>query len=203
MVMKPMEDRYPKWPNDEMDNEWENLIKDIINGQLNDQFWDVTPTTNSPKKRKFGVAASVIPNVSPSTKRKKGKEPAHGGETSDIFAAQNVAILGLVDSLTKLTQKIEGMDVSVAEKVTKILEGTIQDKVDATMGPIKDELLKKIASLEEDVKFFKNKADVNIPQDVADSNSENSKANEDDDAFGNDLSWKIEKKISSLDGLPI
>ncbi|CAH8383642.1 unnamed protein product [Eruca vesicaria subsp. sativa] len=230
MVMKPMEDRYPKWPNDKMDNERENLIKDIINGQLDEQFWDVTPTTNSPKKRKISVAASVIPNVSPSTKRQKGKEPAHGGETSDMvcfriflilcdtntffmmsltwfvcgiqFAAQNVAILGLVDSISKLTEKIEGMDVSVAEKVTKSLEGTIQDKVDATMGPIKDELLKKIASLEKDVKFFKNKADVNIPQGVADSNSENSKANE-DDASSNDLSWKIEKKISSLDGLPI
>lgn len=102
------------------------------------------------------------------------------------FAAHNVVILGLVESLSKLTEKIEGMDVSVAEKVTKSLEGTVQDKVDATMGPIKDELLKKIASLEEDVKFFKNKADVNIPQGVADSNSENSKANE-DDASSNDL----------------
>ncbi|CAH8390018.1 unnamed protein product [Eruca vesicaria subsp. sativa] len=188
--------RYPKWVNHEVDTELDNLIKDILDGQLNEQFWNVTPTTKFPEKRKFGVASSDIPNVSP-TKRHKGKEPDQGGEAFDMVAAHNVAILGLVESLTKLTEKIEGMDVSVVEKVSKTLEGTIQDKVDAAVGSTKNELLKKIASLEED-------ADVTIPQGVADSNSGNCKAyGDDDDASSNDLSWKLEKKISSLDGLRI
>ncbi|CAH8352109.1 unnamed protein product [Eruca vesicaria subsp. sativa] len=52
MVMKLVEEIYPKWANDEFDPELDNLIKDIFDGQLNEKFWDVTSTTKSPEKRK-------------------------------------------------------------------------------------------------------------------------------------------------------
>lgn len=103
------------------------------------------------------------------------------------FADQNAAILGLI---SKLTAKIEGIDVSVAERVCKSLEGTIEDKVDARVGSLRAELLQKITSLEEDVKFYKNKAD------VAASNSGNPKA--DDDASSNELVRSLTILISVL-----
>ena len=72
MIMKPVEDIYPKWNNDNIYTDLDNMIKDILNGQLNEKFWDAMPATKC-EKRKYGVAASVVPNVSPSSKRKKTK----------------------------------------------------------------------------------------------------------------------------------
>jgi len=63
------------------------MIKDIFNGQLNEKFWDAMPTTKC-EKRKYVVAASVVPNQSPSTKRRKDKEPADGGEASDMVCTK-------------------------------------------------------------------------------------------------------------------
>lgn len=83
MVTKPVEEIYPKWANDEFQPELDNLIKDILDGQLNEKFWDVTSTTKSPEKRKYGVGASVIPNMGPSSKRHKGKEPDHNNDERD------------------------------------------------------------------------------------------------------------------------
>ncbi|KAF8099073.1 hypothetical protein N665_0252s0011 [Sinapis alba] len=89
MIMKPVEDIYPKWNNDKIYTDLDNMIKDILNGQLNEKFWDAMPTTKC-EKRKYGVATSVVPNV----------------------AAYNVAILGLVESIKILKTKIEGINVS-------------------------------------------------------------------------------------------
>ncbi|KAL0702659.1 hypothetical protein Bca4012_058781 [Brassica carinata] len=197
MILKPVEDIYPKWDDDKIYTDLDNMIKDIRNGQLNEKFWDAMPTTKC-EKRKYGVAASVVPNPSPSTKRRKDKEPADGGEASDMVAAHNVAIIGLVESIKILTAKIEDIDVSVADKVSKALEATIDAKVEARVGVYDSDLRKIIAKLKEDINYLKNKADVNIAPDVA-----NSMAYEDDGACSNDLSWILQQKINSQDGLPI
>ncbi|KAG2306001.1 hypothetical protein Bca52824_025749 [Brassica carinata] len=175
----------------------EKVSGDILNGQLNEKFWDAMPSTKC-EKRKYGVAASVVPNPSPSTKRRKGKEPADGGEASDMIAAHNVAILGLVESIKILTAKIEDIDVSVADKVSKALEATIDAKVEARVGVYDFDLRKIIAKLKEDINYLKNNADGNISPDVA-----KPMAYEDDGACSNDLSWILQKKINSEDGLPI
>ncbi|KAL0683555.1 hypothetical protein Bca4012_050403 [Brassica carinata] len=197
MILKPVEDIYPKWDDDKICTDLDNMVKDILNGQLNEKFWDAMPSTKC-EKRKYGVAASVVPNPSPSTKRRKGKEPADGGEASDMIAAHNVAILGLVESIKILTAKIEDIDVSVADKVSKALEATIDAKVEARVGVYDSDLRKIIAKLKEDINYLKNKADGNISPDVA-----KSMAYEDDGACSNDLSWILQKKINSEDGLPI
>ncbi|CAN6803883.1 unnamed protein product [Brassica oleracea] len=98
MIMKPVKDIYPKWDNDKIYTDLDNMIKDILNGQLNE---------------------------------KKDKEPADGGEAYDMAAEHNVAISGLAELVKILTAKMEGIDDSVADKVTKALEATIDSKVEA------------------------------------------------------------------------
>ncbi|KAF8091974.1 hypothetical protein N665_0430s0011 [Sinapis alba] len=159
MIMKPMEDIYLNWDNDKIHSDLDNMIKDILIGQLNEKFWDAMPTTKF-EKRKY---------------------------------AHNVVILGLVESIKILTEKIEGIDVSVADKVNKALEATIDAKVEVRVGVYDSDLRMKIEKLEEEINYLKSKADVNISPDVA-----NSKAYEDEDACSNDL-----KKINSQDGLLI
>ena len=85
--MKPVKDIYPKWDNDKIYTDLDNMIKDILNGQLNEKFWDAVPTTKC-QKRKNGVAASVVPNQRPSTMRRKDKEPADGSEASDMVCTK-------------------------------------------------------------------------------------------------------------------
>ncbi|KAL0662586.1 hypothetical protein Bca4012_099423 [Brassica carinata] len=160
--------------------------------KLNEKFWDAMPTTKC-EKRKYGVAASVVPNQSPSTKRRKDKEPADGGEASDMVAAHNVAISGLAGLLKILTAKVEGIDVSVADKVTKALDATIDSKVEARLRVYDSDLQKQIAKLEAQINDSKNNAGVNIAPDVATSKAYE---DEDDGACSNDL-------ITSQDGLPV
>lgn len=76
MIVKAMEDRYPKWDKDEHPEDLDNMIVDILNDQLNDKFWDVVQRTEC-LKRKTLVSAPTVPDrvdESPSTKRKKEKE---------------------------------------------------------------------------------------------------------------------------------
>ena len=78
MIVKAMEDRYPKWGEDKPPDDLDNMIVDILNDQLNDKFWDVVPLTKC-QKRKTQVSAPSVPervDTSPSTKRRKEKETA-------------------------------------------------------------------------------------------------------------------------------
>ncbi|CAN7042907.1 unnamed protein product [Brassica rapa subsp. trilocularis] len=167
MIMKPVEDIYPKWDNDKIYTDVDNMLKDILNGQLNEKFWNAMPTTKC-EKRKYGVAASVV-------------------------AAHNVAISGLAELLKILTAKVEGIDVSVADKVTKALDATIDSKVEARLRVYDSDLRKQIAKLEAQINDSKNNAGVNIAPDVTTSKAYE---DEDDGACSNDL-------INSQDGLPV
>ncbi|XP_048616284.1 uncharacterized protein LOC106354676 [Brassica napus] len=199
MIMKPVEDIYPKWDNDKIYTDLDNMIKDILNGQLNEKFWDAVPTTKC-QKRKNGVVASVVPNQRPSTMRRKDKEPADGSEASDMAAAHNVAISGLAELVKILTAKMEGIDDSVADKVTKALDVTIDSKVEARVRAYESDLRNQIAKLEAQINVSKNNADVNIAPDVTTSKAYE---DEEDGACSNDLSWIVQKKINSQDGLPV
>ncbi|KAJ4872458.1 Ulp1 protease family protein [Raphanus sativus] len=205
MVVKPIEDRYPKWDDNEVSIELDNMIQDILKGQLDEKFWEVTAATKS-NKRKIHVHPPVVPDttdVGPSSKRKKDNEHGDGCQASEMVVAHNIAILGLVESVKIMTAKLDGIDVNVADKVSEKLEATIQAKVDARVCLYEKEFLEKIAMLQEEVKNLKEKLGVNIPPDVANSNDQNSIAQEEDDDSSSALSWMVEKKINSQDGLPI
>lgn len=50
MIVKAMEDRYPKWVEDERLEDLDNMIVDILNDQLNVKFWGVMPPTQCLKR---------------------------------------------------------------------------------------------------------------------------------------------------------
>ncbi|KAH0852122.1 LOW QUALITY PROTEIN: hypothetical protein HID58_094197, partial [Brassica napus] len=187
-----IEDRYPKWEDHKVSTELDNMIQDILKGQLDEKFWEVMAATKS-RREKYCWDPPVVPDtidVGTSTKRKKDKEHVDGCHASDMVVAHNIAILGLVESVKNLSAKIDGIDVNVADKVSEKLDATIQAKVDA-----KKEMMEKITMLVEDIKNLKEKAYVNIHTDVANSNDHNSIAQEEDDDSSNALCVvKKEKK---------
>ncbi|CAH8313075.1 unnamed protein product [Eruca vesicaria subsp. sativa] len=202
MVVKPYEDIYPKWDDNKVFTELDNMIQDILSGLLDENFWEARGDSKS-RKRNIHVSPPVVPatdDVSRSTKRKKDKEHVDGCHASEMVVAHNIAILGLVESVKNLTGKIDGIDVSVADKVTAKLDAAIQDKVDARIRLYEIEVMKKFAILEEDVKNIKEKRGVNIPTEVANSNDGKSIAQEEDDGSSNALEKK-EKKTTKKERL--
>ncbi|CAH8313333.1 unnamed protein product [Eruca vesicaria subsp. sativa] len=192
MVVKPYEDIYPKWDDNKVFTELDNMIQDILSGQLDENFWEASGDSKS-RKRNIHVSPPVVPatdDVSRSTKRKKDKEHVDGCHASEM-------------SVKNLTGKIDGIDVSVADKVTAKLDAAIQDKVDARIRLYEIEVMKKFAILEEDVKNIKEKGCVNIPTEVANSNDGKSIAQEEDDGSSKALSWMLQNKTNSQDGLPV
>ena len=89
MVVKAIEDRYPKWEDHKVSTELDNMIQDILKGQLDEKFWEVMAATKS-KKRKNIVDPPVVPDtidVGTSTKRKKDKEHVDGCHASDMVCS--------------------------------------------------------------------------------------------------------------------
>ncbi|KAG2259922.1 hypothetical protein Bca52824_079216 [Brassica carinata] len=201
MIVKAMEDRYPKWGEDKPPDDLDNMIVDILNDQLNDKFWDVVPLTKC-QKRKTQVSAPSVPervDTSPSTKRRKEKETAPEMEESHTdMPINNSIIQKLVEAVNNLSGRVETMDVSVAERVTKTLEASVQAQVEARMALFETEMKNKMAILEEDINVLKGKDEEKVT-----SNAGNSKAHEDDDACSNTMSWMVQTKKGSVDGLPI
>lgn len=99
-------------------------------------------------------------------------------------ADHNVAISGLAELVKILTAKMEGIDDSVADKVTKALDATIDSKVEARVRAYESDLRNQIAKLEAQINDSKNNADVNIAPDVATSKAYE---DEEDGACSNDL----------------
>ncbi|CAG7880817.1 unnamed protein product [Brassica rapa] len=201
MIVKAMEDRYPKWGEDKPPDDLDNMIVDILNDQLNDKFWDVVPLTKC-QKRKTQVSAPSVPervDTSPSTKRRKEKETApEMKESHTDMPINNNIIQKLVEAVDNLSGRVETMDVSVAERVIKTLEASVQAQVEARMVLFETEMKNKMAILEEDMNVLKGKDEEKVT-----SNAGNSKAHEDDDACSNTMSWMVQTKKGSVDGLPI
>ncbi|CAH8381684.1 unnamed protein product [Eruca vesicaria subsp. sativa] len=179
MVVKPIEDRYPKWEDNTVFTDLDNMIQDILNDQLDEKFWEVMADSKSKEEKKPHTN-----DVSPSTKRKKVQEHVDRSETVE---AHNMAITGLVESVKNLAGKLDGIDDCVADKVIAKLDAVIQAKVDARIGLYESESKKKIAMLEEELKNLKQQHGIHIPTEVAKSNGGNSIAQEEDDASCNAL----------------
>ncbi|KAL0854393.1 hypothetical protein Bca101_059545 [Brassica carinata] len=192
MIVKAMEDRYPKRVEDERPEDLDNMIVDILNDQLNDKFWDVMPPTNAP----------TVPDrvdESPSTKRKKEKVTAPEMEESHTdMPMNNITIQKLLEAVNNLTGRVETMDVSVAERVVKTLEASVQAQMEAKMGLFETEWKNKMAILEEEINVLKGKNVEKVP-----SFAGKSKAHDEDNASSNTMSWMVQTKKSSFDGVPI
>ncbi|KAJ0244086.1 Ulp1 protease family [Hirschfeldia incana] len=188
MIVKAMEDRYPKWDEDEPPPEdLDNMIVEILNDQLNDKFWDVVPPTKCLKRKAQVTAPSVPDNVdeSRSIKRKKEKETAPEMEESHTdMPIISSTIQKLLEAVKNLSGRLETMDISVAERVIKTLEASVQVQVDARMGLSETEF-KKMAILQEEINVLKGKDIEKIP-----SNAGNSKAHDEDDASSNTMTGK-------------
>ncbi|XP_056841732.1 uncharacterized protein LOC108834234 [Raphanus sativus] len=201
MIVKAMEDRYPKWGEDEPHQDLDNMIVDILNDHLNDKFWDVVPSTK-PLKRKTHVTAPSVPDrvdESPSTKRKREKETAPEMEESHTdMPTINITIQKLLEAVNNLSGRLETIDVSVAERVSKTLEASVQAQMEARIGLFETEFKNKMAILQEEIKVLKGKDNEKTP-----SAAGNSKAHDEDDACSNTMSWMVQTKKSSVDGLPI
>ncbi|CAN6997314.1 unnamed protein product [Brassica rapa subsp. trilocularis] len=201
MILKPMEDRYPKWDEDEPPADLDNMIVDILNDQLNVKFWEVVPPSKYLKGKTHVTAPSVPDTVdeSPSAKRKKEKQTApEMAESHSDMPINNITIQKFLECVNNLNAKVETMDVSVAEKVSKILEASIHTQMEAKMGLLETELKNEMAILREEINVLKGKDDEKIP-----SNAGNSKVQDDDDTCSNTMSWMVQTKKSSIDGLPI
>ncbi|WZZ20464.1 uncharacterized protein LOC106436887 [Brassica napus] len=201
MILKPMEDRYPKWDEDEPPADLDKMIVDILNDQLNVKFWEVVPPSKY-QKGKTHVSAPSVPDTvdeSPSAKRKKEKQTApEMAESHSDMPINNITIQNFLECVNNLNAKVETMDVSVAEKVSKILEASIHTQMEAKMGLLETELKYEMAILREEINVLKGKDDEKIP-----SNAGYSKVQDDDDACSNTMSWMVQTKKSSIDGLPI
>uniref|UniRef100_M4F7L3 Uncharacterized protein n=1 Tax=Brassica campestris TaxID=3711 RepID=M4F7L3_BRACM len=75
---------------------------------------------------------------------------------------------------------------------------SIHTQMEAKMGLLETELKYEMAILREEINVLKGKDDEKIP-----SNAGNSKVQDDDDTCSNTMSWMVQTKKSSIDGLPI
>ncbi|CAF1748683.1 unnamed protein product [Brassica napus] len=119
-------------------------------------------------------------------------------ESHTDMPINNSIIQKLVEAVNNLPGRVETMDVSVAERVTKTLEASVQAQVEARMALFETEMKNKMAILEEDINVLKGKDEEKVT-----SNAGNSKAHEDDDTCSNTMSWMVQTKKGSVDGLPI
>ncbi|RID79260.1 hypothetical protein BRARA_A02013 [Brassica rapa] len=94
----------------------------------------------------------------------------------------NNIIQKLVEAVDNLSGRVETMDVSVAERVIKTLEASVQAQVEARMALFETEMKNKMAILEEDMNVLKGKDEEKVT-----SNAGNFKAHEDDDACSNTM----------------
>ncbi|CAH8334435.1 unnamed protein product [Eruca vesicaria subsp. sativa] len=94
----------------------------------------------------------------------------------------DMPIQKLLEAVNNLTGRVETMDVSVAERVIKTLEASVQAQMDARMALFETELKKKMAILEEDINVLKGKDDEKVT-----SNAGKSKEHEEDDACSNTM----------------
>ena len=94
----------------------------------------------------------------------------------------NITIQNFLECVNNLNAKVETMDVSVAEKVSKILEASIHTQMEAKMGLLETELKYEMAILREEINVLKGKDDEKIP-----SNAGNSKVQDDDDTCSNTM----------------
>ncbi|KAL0716297.1 hypothetical protein Bca4012_065619 [Brassica carinata] len=119
-------------------------------------------------------------------------------ESHTDMPMNNITIQKLLEAVNNLTGRVETMDVSVAERVVKTLEASVQAQMEAKMGLFETEWKNKMAILEEEINVLKGKNVEKVP-----SFAGKSKAHDEDNASSNTMSWMVQTKKSSFDGVPI
>lgn len=94
----------------------------------------------------------------------------------------NITIQKLLEAVNNLSGRLETMDVSVAERVSKTLEASVQAQMEARIGLFETEFKNKMAILQEEIKVLKGKDNEKTP-----SAAGNSKAHDEDDACSNTM----------------
>ncbi|XP_024013601.1 uncharacterized protein LOC112087823 [Eutrema salsugineum] len=121
MIIKPYEDIYPKWEGDEHDEDLDNMIKDILNDQLDTKAWDFPPI----KKRKPGEDDDdKVTNV------------------KDFVASEDQRVLdsnvaGLVNMVETLSERDGAIDATIAARCTSV-EGGLNIRIRSLENDMKE-----------------------------------------------------------------
>ncbi|XP_024015030.1 uncharacterized protein LOC18024467 [Eutrema salsugineum] len=172
-ILKSQEDIYPKWDDDEPDEKLNNLIEDLLNNRLDTQAWEITeaPVSRKNKRKVYvrqsytGVVEDNVVEKSTKKKKDKGKSVVDGedcGENSienRVLSQSETAIVGLVDMVKTLVEKVDTMDNNLDNKVLSCLglafDAKLDAKVHAEVEVKLTSVYEKIASLENEVKDLK------------------------------------------------
>ncbi|ESQ48174.1 hypothetical protein EUTSA_v10021997mg, partial [Eutrema salsugineum] len=227
-ILKSQEDIYPKWDDDEPDEKLNNLIEDLLNNRLDTQAWEITEAPVSRKnKRKVYVRQSytgVVEDnvVEKSTKKKKDKGKSVVSTNYKRFLSNlnvvftmlsmffmlsclnlcsETAIVGLVDMVKTLVEKVDTMDNNLDNKVLSCLglafDAKLDAKVHAEVEVKLTSVYEKIASLENEVKDLKEQLK---PREIT---AANSNVNLDDEVTSKAMSWMVQTKKPTHDDLPV
>ncbi|EFH42054.1 predicted protein [Arabidopsis lyrata subsp. lyrata] len=194
---------YLQWSNAEEDKDLalDNLIKDIIHNRLALDAWKGVPAFGV-SKEKWKVKATVDEEGSITRKGKKIKKAECSGEERVKIQNEDEKIVSEDIQVDKDDKKSFSDILMMMEK----LNGSIVDmgkNLSSRIDELENTFDSRIVAVETDLKELKHKKPASIPTDVA-----NSINNEDEGASSKSptsysLSWKVEEKPSSVDGLPV
>ncbi|CAA7017738.1 unnamed protein product [Microthlaspi erraticum] len=184
-----------KWVDEEEDEDVKTLLDDIHHNRLDESAWDVIKANISQKKkRKEAVEHSDVDSKEhekPTKTKKKEKKLEGVTATSDDQTS-------LVDMMKLFTSKVDNMETNIANKVLTGLDGAIDAKVDAKVELRFNPMDEKIATLEKEVKFLRERLGECDTKEAGSSN-----VNIDDDVTSNSMPWMVHAKSTSHDDLPI
>ncbi|KAJ0264632.1 hypothetical protein HA466_0029540 [Hirschfeldia incana] len=178
----------PKWDSELEDENVNHLIRDILHDCVNRKAWDLLETSDRKRtKRKESVPLNVSED---SNKDKKAKPMEDGRYNADGNDTPSTAMLTMLETLT---EKVDSMNTNLATKLMAGLDAAIGAKVDFIIGPLNE----KIASLEMDMRKMKEKL---VPEKTKEAANSNVNINE--EATSDAMSWMVEMKSTSQDGIP-
>ncbi|CAH8272755.1 unnamed protein product [Arabidopsis lyrata] len=203
MIPVTEENMYPQWSNAEEDKDpaLDNLIKDIIHNRLALDAWKGVPAFGvSKKKRKV---KATVDEGSSTQKGKKIKKAEFSGEERVKIQKEDEKIVSEDIQVDKDDKKGFSDILLMMEK----MNGSIVDmgkNLSSRIDDLENTFDSQIVAVETDLKELKQAKPASIPT----AQVANSINNEDEGASSKSpasysLSWKVEEKPSSVDGLPV
>ncbi|KAF3519437.1 hypothetical protein DY000_02060643 [Brassica cretica] len=183
------ENLVPKWDGELEDENVNHLIRDILDDCVNRKAWDLVETSVTKRtKRKESIPMNVSEDSS--NKDKKAKPMEDGWYNADGNDTPSTAMLTM---LKTLTEKVDNMNTNMATKLMAGLDAAIGMKVDVIIGP----LIEKFAILEMEMRKMKGKM---VPEETKEAANSNVNINE--EVTSDAMSWMVEIKSTSQDGIP-
>uniref|UniRef100_M4CN02 Uncharacterized protein n=1 Tax=Brassica campestris TaxID=3711 RepID=M4CN02_BRACM len=179
----------PKWDGELEDENVNHLIRDILHDCVNRKAWDLLETSVT-KRTKRKESAPVNVSWDSTNKNKKAKPMEDCRYNADGNDTPSTAMLTMLETLT---EKIDNMNTNMATKLMAGLDAAIGTKVDVIIGP----LIEKIAILEMDMRKMKGKM---VPEETKEAANSNVNINE--EVTSDAMSWMLEMKSTSQDGIP-